>query len=256
MAGGLACWELARVYERDSLAHVYLVYGVLYERATTRVYVERRGGEVVGYVLAWHGPRRVAVHVWGDAAGIPGRVGLRGLCSGGCVVQVHGEHLLDPVLGALEGVGGDVSVRWHLDMVADEDSFKPYRGVLTVKLDPRDPRHVEALAELKALQGVRLSRDEALRLARLMRYHGVFEGGRLASIAGTYVRTRDVWVVGDVYTRPECRGRGYAKAATSAVTMEAPSSGAVALLHVEEDNLPARRVYEALGYRGWRQFLG
>ncbi len=249
MAGGLACRELARLYESDPFTHVYLAYDAVYEASRARVYVERRGDGVAGYVLVWRGPRQVALHVWGRAEGILGSVGLEGLCAAGCIVHVHSRHLLDPVLAALEGVGGGVNVRWYLDMVVDEDSFKPYRGAPTVKLSPRDPRHAMALAELKGLQGAELTLGEASRLIRLMRYHGVFEGGKLVSIAGTHVRASGVWVVGDVYTRPEYRGRGYAKAVTSAVTVEAISAGAKALLHVEEDNLPAIRVYEALGYK-------
>ncbi len=42
---------------------------------------------------------------------------------------------------------------------------------------------------------------------------------------------------------------GYAKAVTSAVTRDAIFSGALAMLHVEEENEPAIRAYRRLGYR-------
>lgn len=151
-------------------------------------------------------------------------------------------------MGALGGVGS-ITVSWYLDMAVNEDSFKPYRAVQTVRLDPKRPEHVSALAELKLVQGAQLSLSDAASLLRQMRYHGVFEGGELVAMAGTYLRTRDIWVIGDVFTRPELRGEGYAEAVTSSVTMDALNAGATALLNVEEDNVPARRVYEALGYR-------
>ena len=47
----------------------------------------------------------------------------------------------------------------------------------------------------------------------------------------------------------EYRGKGYAKAVVSALTREAVTSGALAGLHVEEDNEPAIRIYENLGYK-------
>ncbi|MEM2795591.1 MAG: GNAT family N-acetyltransferase, partial [Thermofilaceae archaeon] len=71
----------------------------------------------------------------------------------------------------------------------------------------------------------------------------------LASIASRYLTLRDVHIIGDVYTKPEYRGRGYAKAVTSEVTREAVSSGATALLHVEKNNEAAIKVYKSLGFK-------
>lgn len=242
------CWDIAELYEQDPFTHVYLVYDVIYERARTSLYTKKSGGKITGYLLVWHGLRRVSVHVWGDAEELIRSIDLGRLCFRGCVIQLYSSSLLDHVLNVLEDVN-NVAVSWYLDMVVNEDSFKPYRGVSTVRLDPKSLEHANALVELKALQGVQLSPSEAASLIRKMRYHGVFEGKRLASIAGTYLRTRDIWVLGDVFTRPESRGRGYAKAVTSSVTLDVLNAGAMALLHVEEDNIPARRVYESLGYR-------
>lgn len=59
----------------------------------------------------------------------------------------------------------------------------------------------------------------------------------------------EVLPIGNVYTHPDYRGRGYAKTVTSAITGDALLSGARALLHVAEDNEPAIRVYRTLGYR-------
>ncbi|HDD33548.1 MAG TPA: GNAT family N-acetyltransferase, partial [Thermofilaceae archaeon] len=80
-------------------------------------------------------------------------------------------------------------------------------------------------------------------------FQKIKHGQPLVSIACAYLRLPEVWVVGDVYTHPAYRGRGYAKAATSAITSDAISAGAIAMLHVAEGNEPALRVYRALGYR-------
>jgi len=81
-------------------------------------------------------------------------------------------------------------------------------------------------------------------------YCGVFEDGRLVSIAGTHVVSEDegVAVVGNVFTHPRYRGRGHATAATSAVTALLLERCPLVVLTVEEGNDSALHVYENLGY--------
>ena len=56
-------------------------------------------------------------------------------------------------------------------------------------------------------------------------YYGIRINGRLVAAAGTHVINRDAGlaVVGNVLTQADYRGRGYAKAVTSAVTAGAPA---------------------------------
>ncbi|BES81591.1 GNAT family N-acetyltransferase [Pyrodictium abyssi] len=82
-----------------------------------------------------------------------------------------------------------------------------------------------------------------------MRYHGALAGSEVVSIASAYIRMREVWVIGGVYTDPRYRSRGYGKTAVSSVTEAALSAGAAAMLHVAEGNTAAVRLYRRLGYR-------
>jgi ribosomal protein S18 acetylase RimI-like enzyme len=88
-------------------------------------------------------------------------------------------------------------------------------------------------------------------------YHGVFEGNRLVSVAGTHVVSEQwgVAVVGNVFTHPNFRGRGYARFATGAVTQELLQRCRDVVLTVDPDNIPAVRVYRRLGYREECQLL-
>ncbi len=81
-------------------------------------------------------------------------------------------------------------------------------------------------------------------------YFGIRVNGRLAAAAGTHVISRDarLAVVGNVLTHTEHRGRGYAKAVTSAVTAELLRSCDQVALNVRSDNPPAIAVYRSLGY--------
>lgn len=83
-------------------------------------------------------------------------------------------------------------------------------------------------------------------------YYGVLdEGGRLVSIAGTHVvaPSEGVAVVGNVYTHPRYRGRGYATIATGAVAAELLRTCPLVALTVDPDNVPAVRAYERLGFQ-------
>jgi GNAT superfamily N-acetyltransferase len=85
-------------------------------------------------------------------------------------------------------------------------------------------------------------------------YYGIQEGNRLVALAGTHVVAREVSVaaLGNIYTRPDRRGRGLATAVTSAVARDLLQMGiATVVLNVREDNHPAVRVYERLGFRGY-----
>ncbi|RLF05221.1 MAG: hypothetical protein DRK00_04940 [Thermoprotei archaeon] len=230
---------ITRLYSRSPLRHCYLMYDVLYELEATEAFFLLKEGEIEGYVLVWRGGSRPGIHVWGHSPQLTHLVPLER----GAVVQVYSEQLVKPLLAKARG---RAEVRWYLDMVVDEESFRPYLGVEAVRLTPA---HTEHLSRLSTEWARPLSPEEARRLLKKWRWYGVFEGGELASVAAAYLRLPEVWVIGGVYTRTAFRGRGYAKAVTTAITRDAVRSGAKALLHVAEDNKPARRVYATLGYQ-------
>jgi GNAT superfamily N-acetyltransferase len=235
--------SIARLYAQDPLTHAYLLYDLVYEPDRTDAWFEVNEGEVAGYALVWRGPREAGVHLWGrledPAAYVPGLESI---------IMVHSEGLLGPLLASLKG-RGSARVEWYLDMVADESTFRPIGAERAVRLNARDEQHVESFLRLSRARGLSLSAEEARGLLARRRYYGVFEGEELVSVACAYLRLPEVWIVGDVYTLPEHRGKGHAKTVTSAVTRDAVASGARALLHVSEANEPALRVYSALGYR-------
>lgn len=82
-----------------------------------------------------------------------------------------------------------------------------------------------------------------------MPVYGVFVNDELASYAGSFLQLPEVWMIGGVYTHPNCRGKGYATLATSVVTDDALRNAETAALFVRSDNYSAIRVYEKIGYR-------
>ena len=82
-------------------------------------------------------------------------------------------------------------------------------------------------------------------------YFGVRQPGDLVAVAGTHVVSDrgSVGAIGNVYTRPDCRGRGLAAEVTGAVARELRRRGiATIVLNVADSNRAARRVYERLGF--------
>lgn len=88
-------------------------------------------------------------------------------------------------------------------------------------------------------------------------YRGIVVDGRLVSIAGTHVVSRQerVGVVGNVFTHPAYRGRGYATMVTSSVTESLFEYCDHVVLTVDPTNRPAVAAYERLGYREVCQLL-
>jgi ribosomal protein S18 acetylase RimI-like enzyme len=87
-------------------------------------------------------------------------------------------------------------------------------------------------------------------------YFGIRVNGRLVAAAGTHVISRQarLAVVGNVLTHTDHRGRGYAKAVTSAVTAELLRYCDEVVLNVRSDNPPAIQAYTRLGYAEHTRF--
>lgn len=91
-------------------------------------------------------------------------------------------------------------------------------------------------------------------------FYGVEEpAAGLVAVAGTHLVVQSslpapgwpgIAAVGNVYTHPAHRGRGYGQAATSAVTEELLARGLLVVLNVGQGNRAAIQLYNGLGYRG------
>lgn len=82
-------------------------------------------------------------------------------------------------------------------------------------------------------------------------FHGIFEDDHLVAAAGTHLvsPTYSVAAVGNVFTHPDYRGRGYGTAVTSAVVTELRRRGIHDIvLNVNQRNETAVRLYERLGF--------
>ncbi len=136
-------------------------------------------------------------------------------------------------------------------MAVDAATFRPGAAERPARLGPE---HREDLIELYGEAS--RSYFTPQRLAREI-YYGVYDGRRIVSAAGTHVRSAQAGIaaVGNVLTRIGHRDRGLATAVTAAVTEDALREHRDVVLNVRQDNLPATRVYERLGYRTHATFI-
>ena len=83
-------------------------------------------------------------------------------------------------------------------------------------------------------------------------FYGIKQAGQLIAVAGTHVVSDNAQIaaLGNVMTRPDQRGRGYATIATSAVCATLIERRITTIgLSVARENQSAIRVYEKLGFR-------
>ena len=234
-------------------AHCYAVYYLTREPDRTEIILMASDNNIESYALIWYGGSFAItdiyeVHIWN-----PTREVVQG-------INIPPDKRVDIQL--YDNAPSDVELvtrhfkslgfsKFHVeefhDMVCTRESFTPSPlEKLAVRLEEK---HAPLYRDLELERGIEISVEEAREILRTYIHYGVIVDNVLASIAASYVTLPWIYVIGGVFTRKRYRGRGYAKAVTSALTREAVSSDAVAGLHVEVDNEPAIRVYKSLGYK-------
>jgi len=136
-------------------------------------------------------------------------------------------------------------------MTVDPASFRPRVRHDVTRLGPE---HLEDVIELYGEASRTYFTPQ--RLGREL-YFGIYDGRRIASAAGTHVRSAQAGIaaVGNVLTRIAYRDRGMATSVTSAVTEAALAEHRDVVLNVRQGNAPAIAVYERLGYRTHAAFI-
>lgn len=217
------------------------------------------------YAIAQLEPRRFQASEWYVATGPAGKRGVVLHSTGGLgrALFVEGDTVaIDAILSLHPGARFTfASLRpEHLKnveryfvmlrrslmmrMLVTAESFHPAEGE-AVRLEGR---HIAAVNALYSTEGGPTAYTQA-HLSEGV-YYGVYVDSRLVSIAGTHVVSdaEGVAVVGNVFTHPRHRNRGYSRIATSATTRALLERCPLVVLTVEINNEPAVTVYRGLGY--------
>ncbi|MGC8571380.1 MAG: GNAT family N-acetyltransferase [Caldivirga sp.] len=236
---------LKRHYLENPVQYVYLMYDILYYPEYTELYLNLSGSRITGYVLFWRGYVS-SMHVFGNVREIPIDIKDTGN------IVVHALTKPDITMSLIEklnAAGGGVYVSRLLTMTCNDFTFKEYTRHSVRRLGLQDADEFVKIINV----------DKAEAKARLTsphwHYYGAFINNKLVSVGGTYIKLPELWVIGDVTTLPEYRNMGLAKSVVSAIVKDALRSGAMAMLHVDENNEPALRAYREIGFHAVQEFL-
>lgn len=208
----------------------------LFER--TRWFLAR-GDTGTGLVLHSRGGLGDATFVMGDPDAIAAILSIR-------PGSTHTYATCQPQhLDALQRVYRLANQQPMMRMAVTRERFVPVADPQTVPLSGYDIRRINGLYSSEGGPSYYVPEhiDGGL-------YRGIIVEGRLVAVAGTHVvsRREGVAVVGNVFTHPRFRGRGYATAATSAVTEALLDCCDHVVLTVDPRNAPAVKAYQKLGY--------
>lgn len=225
--------------ERDRLFAAYAICDLEdREWGKTRWGAAWAGEELAAVVLEYAGLSPQPLFVMGANEGID-RV-LRDLIRPRAAYVAALPEALDPVANHYRIEVGPPMVR----MWVDRAQFRPFPGEVA-RLLPVEIGELNRLYQLGFASWLPASAiGEGV-------YYGVRVGGRLVAAAGTHVISPQarLAVVGNVLTHAQYRGRGFATAATGAVTAELLRYCDQVVLNVRSDNPPALQAYRRLGYQ-------
>ncbi len=195
-------------------------------------------GETQALALFFTGLQPPALFTMGDTDGVAAILGST-LQPKRAYFTCRAEHL--PVVEASYAL--DEVERMFRMAIASAD-FQPVPGP-TIKLDLS---HLDALRHLYRLGGGDAFAPYQLRDGV---YYGVEADRQLVSAAGTHLvsPTFGVAGVGNIFTHPNHRRRGYGTACTSHVVEELLNQNLNVVLNVNGENAEAIGVYERLGFR-------
>ncbi len=230
---------LERALESDPVTHAYALWDLVRFPDRVRFVSAVRERDTLGYLLVWLGrPARPVVHWFGP---LPDASVLAGSLPAPPLIAVVPEE----VRPLAAGPGGAA----HPVLLL----LRP-RGAPAARHAPGEVRRLTrddrtALEAWAARGADPVVSEYAAGDPDAVPVWGAFDGDRPVAIAAASVRLPTIWIVTGVYADPSARRLGFGRAAVSAVVGAAETAGARVGLYVREDSVPARGLYEGLGFR-------
>ncbi len=232
---------------RDKILHIFTIYDLKYMRDKTKVWIAFKNEEIHGYIFEFD--NRI-VHTHGTVESIAKLLDCIDLDEVTFVIEPHHlavvEKVFEPVEPSDSSSQGKITT--YFVMKLNPNTFKPMIRHYIKKLG------IEDLDEVLKQFGEKEKKRVENAIRRGTAY-GAYEKGLLASLATVPEIIDDIALIRGVYTLPSLRNRGLATSACSALLKELLSLNKEIILWVAKDNLPARKVYEKIGFEKTRHIL-
>ena len=210
-----------------------------------------RDDELAAVALLYHGLDPTIITAFGDSEGVRAIFDAASLPDDMyCLVpEQHGDLIADYY--TLHNPHRE----WRMVLEAAQFKTPDLSTVKRIK-----PEQADLLADLyqhAASPGESVGAFSPAQIAQ-GRFYGVWVEGELIATAGTHIWSpaESIAAIGNVFTKPDQRGKGYASHCTAAVVRDALATGIhTVVLNVRQDNAPAIRVYEKLGFQRYHIFV-
>jgi len=159
-----------------------------------------------------------------------------------------GEHFY------CEGWSGAAPTGWQIDV--ETTMFKMLWEAEVPATDEAPdaialgPEHVAQALELASLTRPGPFGPRTIELGE---YFGCFDGQRLVAMAGERMHAGALREISGVCTHPDYQGRGHARRLMVKLIRRQMQRSEKPFLHVMRDNNGARRMYERMGFRNYRE---
>jgi ribosomal protein S18 acetylase RimI-like enzyme len=147
------------------------------------------------------------------------------------------------------GASPPLSSAWRI-----EQSVEIAQMIRRVPIDvPHGPQTIELareehVADMLALTALVYPHYFRPRTVAMGRYFGIYDGSRLAAMAGERMHCEGHREISAVCTHPDYLGRGYARRLIALLTNAILEAGETPFLHFAHENVRAKSLYERIGF--------
>jgi GNAT superfamily N-acetyltransferase len=239
---------LMQAFQRDPVSHAFAAWDLDHEVDRARFVAYGRPGSTVAYLLIWLGnPAQPFVQWVGpphESMTLADRLPPRPLSVTGApavveaVAATRGAFTVTSLLRLTARPPGPVPM-------SDDPRVRPVLGPDADRLRAWASGHPDPMG--RGYAQFDPSRHMTEPHPREVVW-AAFHGDRVVGAAFASVRLPSIWTFNGIFVDPFARGEKLGTALTAHALEAARRAGAMAHLNVREDNAPARRAYERLGF--------
>ena len=246
----LSVWDedkFIRFLEKDKILHIFTIYDLRRFRDKTKVWIAFKDDEICGYTFIFDNS---IVHTHGTVESVEPLMKCISLERAIFVIEKNHLNVVErfyrPEGPTDEASIGNITKYYVLELRRKD--FNPLIRHSVKKLGIEDLDEVSECLGEEWRTRIRNAISSGLA-------YGAYEDGKLVSVATVPEIVDEIAMIRGVFTLHEYRNKGYATSVCSALINELLNKRKIPILWVAKDNLPARKIYEKLGFKRTKHVL-